>query len=80
MLVATRIKLNSLLYYSNLYFDRKKYRETLLVTSKYCQTVNCETIEVSDCEIRLVLYSLSTTRSGCCVHMTNVYIWTFRVT
>ena len=29
-----------------------KYREKWLVASKYCQTVNCRTIEVSDCEIR----------------------------
>ena len=31
-----------------------KYREKILVASKYCQTVNCRTIEVSDCEIRRV--------------------------
>ena len=30
-----------------------KYRGKPLVASKYCQTVNCRTIAVSDCEIRL---------------------------
>ena len=28
-----------------------KYREKKMVTIIYCQTVNCRTIEMSDCEV-----------------------------
>ena len=32
------------------------YREKTLVASKYCQTVNCRSIEVSDCETTVYVW------------------------